>query len=354
LARFKSRIEEAQMRAAVFERAGAPLTVISAADPTPGPQDLIVKVAYSGVCGTDLHLTQAGMDLVLPAGTILGHEFCGEVVAIGREAKGAWRTGDRVAVMPFRPCKACGATCKDGLDIICPQVAYLGIAAPGGNAEYVAVGAGQAIRLPEAVSLRAGALCEPLAVGLHAVRKARPLLGQRVLVLGGGPVGLSVAAFAGLAGASAVVVSEPHAARRDRALALGATATLDPGAGPVGDAFRAITGGPCDVVFECVGTPGMIAAAIAEARLFADVVVVGACMEQDHFHPMQALQKEVTMRFALGHDRTDFAFVAACLAQGRIAAEAMITGEVGFDAFPQAFEALRTAKEACKVLLKPH
>lgn len=342
------------MRAAVFERTGAPLSVASAPDPTPGPADLIVKVAYSGVCGTDLHLTQPGMDTFLPPGMILGHEFCGEVVDMGREAKSAWRPGDRVTVMPFRPCPACGATCKDGLDIICPQVTYLGIAAPGGNAEFVAVGAAQAVRLPEAVPMRVGALCEPLAVGLHAVKKARAMLGQRVLVIGGGPVGLAVSAFAGLSGAAAVIVSEPHAVRRDRAISLGATGTIDPGAGPVGDAFRALTGGPPDVVFECVGTPGMIAAAIAEARLFGEVVVVGACMEQDHFHPMQALQKEVSVRFALGHDRTDFAFVAACLAEGRIAPEAMITGEVGFAAFPAAFEALRSAKEACKVLLKPH
>lgn len=342
------------MRAAVFEQTGSPLTLASVADPTPGPGDLIVKVAYSGVCGTDLHLTQPGMDTFLPPGMILGHEFCGEVVDMGADAKGAWRTGERVTVMPFRPCPACGAVCKDGLDIICPKVTYLGIAAPGGNAEYVAVGAAQAIRLPEAVALRTGALCEPLAVGLHAVRKARGLLGQRVLVIGGGPVGLAVSAFAGLSGAAAVIVSEPHAVRRDRALGLGATGTIDPSAAPVGEAFQALAGGPPDVVFECVGTPGMIGASIAEARLFGEVIVVGACMEQDHFHPMQALQKEVSLRFALGHDRTDFAFVADCLAKGSIQADAMITGEVGFDAFPQAFEALRSAKEACKVLLKPH
>jgi (R,R)-butanediol dehydrogenase/meso-butanediol dehydrogenase/diacetyl reductase len=345
---------EATMRAAVFEQTGAPLGIASVRDPTPGPHDLIVRVAYSGVCGTDLHLTQSGMDTFLPPGMILGHEFCGEVVDVGREAKAAWRGGERVTVMPFRACSACGAVCKDGLDIICPNVTYLGIAAPGGNAEFVAVGAAQAIRLPEAAPLRTAALCEPLAVGLHAVRKARGLLGQRVLVIGGGPVGLAVSAFAGLSGAASVIVSEPHRVRRDLALGMGATGTIDPGAGPVGETFRAMTGGPPDVVFECVGTPGMIAASIAEARLFGEVIVVGACMEQDHFHPMQALQKEVSLRFALGHDRTDFAFVVQCLAEGRIAAETMITGEVGFDAFPAAFEALRSAKEACKVLLRPH
>jgi 2-desacetyl-2-hydroxyethyl bacteriochlorophyllide A dehydrogenase len=341
------------MRAAVFEQAGAPLAAMTVADPTPGPNDLIIKVAYSGVCGTDLHLTQAGMDTVLPAGTILGHEFGGEVVGMGREAAATWRSGARVTVMPFRPCPACGRTCKDGLDIICPNVTYLGIAAPGGNAEFVAVGAAQAIALPDEVSDQAGALTEPLAVGLHAVRKAGPLLGRRVLVIGGGPVGVATAAFARLSGAAHVVVSELHAVRRARALALGATGAVDPVALPLAEAFQAETGGAPDVVFECVGVPGMIEAAVDQARLFGQVVIVGACMEQDRLHPMKAMAKEIDMRFALGHTRDDFDFVVQCLARGLIDPAPMITGVVGFDGFAAAFEGLRSAKDACKLLLQP-
>ncbi len=341
------------MRAAIFEQAGAPLVLGTAADPTPGPGDLIVKVAYSGVCGTDLHLTQKGMDTVLPQGTILGHEFCGEVVGMGRDAAASWRTGARVTVMPFRACAACGARCKDGLDIICPKVTYLGIAAPGGNAEFVAVNAAQAIALPDSVGDQAGALTEPLAVGLHAVRKAGALLGKRVLVIGGGPVGVATAAFARLSGAAHVVVSELHGVRRARALALGATAAVDPGVEPLAEAFLAQAGAAPDVVFECVGVPGMIDASVDQARLFGQVVVVGACMEQDRLHPMKALAKEIDMRFALGHTREDFAFVVDCLARGLIDPAPMITGVVGFDGFAAAFEGLRTAKEACKLLLQP-
>lgn len=342
------------MRAAMFEQAGRPLVCASAPDPTPGARDLVVKVAYSGVCGTDLHLTLPGMDTLLSPGMILGHEFSGEVVEVGRSAEGGWRPGDRVTVMPFRPCPACGAQCKDGLDIICPSVAYLGIAQPGGNAEFVAVGAGQAIRLPSAVDLKIGALVEPLSVGLHAVRKAGSLLGAKVLVIGGGPVGLSVALYARLAGAACVAVSEPHAARRPRAEAIGATAVIDPSQVELAQDFVAHAGGAPDVVFECVGVPGMIEEAVRQSRLFGRVVVVGACMEQDHLHPMLALQKEVEMSFALGHDRKDFAFVVDSLERGRIDPAALVTGVVGFDAFPAAFEALRGAGEACKLLLKPN
>ncbi|MFZ4121111.1 MAG: alcohol dehydrogenase catalytic domain-containing protein [Caulobacterales bacterium] len=342
------------MRAAIFQKSGEPLVCVSAADPEPGAGDLIVKVSYSGICGTDLHLTQPGMETPLPAGMILGHEFSGEVVGVGRDAAAGWKTGERVTVMPYRACPACGAVCKDGLDIICPSVSYLGIAAPGGNAEYVCVGAAQAIRLPGEVDDKAGALTEPLAVGLHAVRKAGTLLGQSVLVIGGGPVGLAVALFASLSGARRVVVSEPHQVRRQRALQMGATDVLDPAAAPLAEAFRDLTGSAPDVVFECVGVPGMIQEAITQSRLFGQVIVVGACMERDFLHPLGALTKEIDMRFALGHTRADFQFVVDCLGRGAIQPDAMVTGVVGFQDFPVAFEALRTAKESCKVLLKPH
>lgn len=342
------------MRAAIFERAGSPLACTTVPDPSPAPADLIVKVAYSGVCGTDLHLTQPGMNTLLSAGMILGHEFAGEVVAVGREASAAWKPGDRVTVMPYRPCPACGERCRDGLDIICPNVTYLGIAAPGGNAEYVAVGAAQALRLPAEVDLQSGALVEPLAVGLHAVRKAGPLLGKNVLIVGGGPVGLAATIFARLSGAARVVVSELHEIRRRRAEELGASAVIDPAAGPVATAFSSHAGAPPDIVFECVGTPGMIQEAVGLSRLFGRVVVAGACMEQDRLSPILALQREITMSFALGHTREDFAFVLDCLQRRTVNPSALVTGVVGFSEFPAAFEALRAAKDACKVLLKPN
>jgi (R,R)-butanediol dehydrogenase/meso-butanediol dehydrogenase/diacetyl reductase len=256
--------------------------------------------------------------------------------------------------MPYRACPACGALCKDGLDIICPNVAYLGIMLPGGNAQYVAVGAGQALRLPEPVSLMAGAMVEPLAVGYHAVRKAGQLLGARVLVVGAGPVGQAVAIFARLAGAARVVVSEPRLAARQRAEALGATATLDPRAGDVGEAFADLASGAPEVVFECVGTPGMIEACVGLAPLFGRVVVVGACMEPDHFRPMAALHKELTLTFVLGHTRGDFQFVIDTLAQGRIDPGPLVTEVAGFERFPDAFEGLRSGDDSCKLLLKPN
>ena len=342
------------MKASVFQSQGTPLSVLNLPDPSPGPGDLLVKVAYSGVCGTDLHLTQPGIAASLGSGAILGHEFAGEVVGLGNAAGGAWRIGDRVTVMPYRPCPACGASCKDALDIICPQVSYLGIALPGGNAQFVAVGAGQALKLPEPVDLMCAALVEPLSVGYHAVRKAGPLLGARVLVIGAGPVGQAVSVYARIAGARSVVVSEPRRSARLRAEALGATATLDPKSVDVGEAFADLTGGPPEVVFECVGTPGMIEQSVRLARLFGRVIIVGACMETDHFQPMAALVKELTLSFVLGHTRNDFACVIDSLAKGQVNPRSLVTEVADFDRFAMAFEGLRGGGDSCKLLLKPN
>ena len=342
------------MKASVYQGAGAPLTVADAPDPGMLAGDLLIKVAYSGVCGTDLHLTQSGIESPLKPGAILGHEFAGEVIEVGRDAGGGWRAGDRVTVMPYRTCPSCGAVCKDGLDIICPSVAYLGIMLPGGNAQYVAAGAAQALKLPDAVDLMAGAMVEPLAVGYHAVRKAGSILGNRVLVIGAGPVAQAVSMFARLAGAACVVVSEPRPTARRRAETLGATATLDPRGVDVAEAFADIAGGAPEVVFECVGTPGMIAEAVRVTPLFGRVIVVGACMETDHFMPMAALSKELTFTFVLGHTRGDFQFVIDCLAQGRIDPSPLVTEVAGFDRFAAAFDGLRSGADSCKLLLKPN
>jgi (R,R)-butanediol dehydrogenase/meso-butanediol dehydrogenase/diacetyl reductase len=342
------------MRASIFQASGAPLAVVDTPDPGVLAGDLLIKIAYSGVCGTDLHMTQPGLESRLAHGAILGHEFAGEVAAVGADAASRWGVGDRVTVMPYRPCPACGALCRDGLDIICPKVDYLGIMRPGGNAQFVAVGAGQALRLPDAVDLRSGAMVEPLAVGFHAVRKAGPILGARVLVIGAGPVGLAVTMFARLAGAASVGVSEPRAVARGRATRLGANFTLDPRAGEVGEAFADLAGGAPEVVFECVGVPGLIAESVRLAPLFGRVIVVGACMETDHLRPMAALSKELTLTFVLGHTRGDFQFVIDTLAQGRIDPAPLVSAVVDLDAFPAAFDSLRTDPGGCKLLLKPN
>jgi 2-desacetyl-2-hydroxyethyl bacteriochlorophyllide A dehydrogenase len=287
-------------------------------------------------------------DYGLRPGTVLGHEFAGTVIR--SEAPG-WQPGDRAAVIPFALCEACepAGECRDGLVPVCPAMRGLGFspAAPGGYAQRVKVRASQALRLPPEVPLRDGALLEPLAVAQHAVALAGVAPGMRVLVVGAGPIGLGVAAIARLAGAE-VTVSEPAAGRRARALQVGATAVLDPGADDPAPAFRA-----ADVIIECVGIPGMLQRCIELTRPHGRITVVGVCMEEDRIRPRMAIRKELSLQFAFAYTRADFEAVLAQLAAGRLRGADFVTSVIGLDALPEVFEALRRPSDQVKVLVDP-
>lgn len=342
------------MKAAVFEGLGKPLAVRDVQRPVAQPGQIVLRVDWCGICGSDLHATHPGV-FVVPEGTVLGHEFAGEVVD---SADPAFRPGDRVTALPVNACAdpACQALgrCKDSLGILCPQNRITGLAldVPGAYAEMIAVGARQAVKLPEGVPTRLGALVEPLAVGLHAVRVSRVGLGSRVLVIGAGPIGLSVTAFARAAGARAVVVSERNDTRRGLAARMGATATL---AAPeeLAGAFADAAGGPPDVIFECVGAPGLIQACIDASRPRGQIVVVGVLMNPDTIVPISGILKEIDLQFVLGYVDEDFALVLDALAAGRIDPAPMITDEVTLDELPAAFEALRHPSTQVKVLVRP-
>ncbi|MBK1659056.1 zinc-binding dehydrogenase [Paracraurococcus ruber] len=341
------------MRAAVFEGIGRPLALRDQPEPEIGPGDLLLQVAACGICGSDLHASDVP-DYGLRPGTVLGHEFAGTVIASGDPA---FRAGDRVAGIPFAPCAECepAGECRQGLAATCPGVRGQGFspAAPGAYAERVRIRASQALRLPDAVGFEAGALLEPLAVGAHAVAMADMPRGARVLVTGAGPIGLAVALLARLEGAGAVVVSEPAPARRERAARLGATAVLDPGAAPLAEAFRAAAGGPPDLIFECVGIPGMLQRMVELAPPRGRIVVVGVCMEEDRLRPRMAIRKELSLRFVLAYDRADFARVLRHVEAGAIRWEDFVTGVIGLAALPAEFEALRRPTSQVKVLVDP-
>jgi len=338
------------MRAAVLKEIGKPLQIETVDDPTPGPGEMIVRVRGSGICGSDLHWAQLGMGV--GPGQILGHEFSGEVVELGRDAGDRFRLGDRVCSIPFIGCGRCRA-CLSGDVTACDQAVATGLRAPGAYAEFVKVGTAEALHLPEAVSDRQGALVEPLAVGLHAVAQAAPPPGARVLLIGAGPIGLAVALWSRFFGASAIVVSERSGARRDLSGRFGATDVIDPTAEEVLPAFEAKTGGPPDLIYECVGVPGLLQECLGLAPRRSRVVVVGVCMEPDTILPFVAMSKELTVQFVIAYEKRDFELAIAMIDQGRIASDEMITDVVGFDAFSQAFEALKRPTTQCKVMLEP-
>jgi 2-desacetyl-2-hydroxyethyl bacteriochlorophyllide A dehydrogenase len=339
------------MKAAVFHRPGQPLAVEIVPDPAPGPGEAVIRVRYCGVCGTDLHSTENHVEG--DQGLVLGHEFTGEIIALGRETPAPWREGDRLCSLPFLGCGRC-LSCQQGRPWRCPTRQIVGSAeAPGGFAEYMRVHLNEAVRLPDQVSWKEGALVEPLAVALHAVRKVRGGLGGRnVLVVGAGPIGLACVLWSAFFGARQVIVSELDASRAAMAPRYGATGVID-AKGEIGAQFRDVAGAEPDLILECVGVPGMLAHCVDVAPYGGEVIVVGFCMKPDTFMPAAAMVKELTVQFVIAHDKSDFQFVVDMMAAGRIAAAPMVTDIHGFDDFPSAFEALRTPSRQCKILLAP-
>ena len=345
------------MKAAVFTAPGAPLAIETVADPTPGPGDLVIKVAACGICGTDLHWSRhtdpQGGWRVLSPGAVMGHEFAGEVVAVGREARSAWRVGDRVTAQPFIGCGAC-PECHAGRAYRCADVTMRAAPElPGAYAEYTRVGGATTLRLPDAVSFAEGALVEPLAVGLAAAEKARLAPGDTVLVIGAGPVGLAVALWCRFLGARHIAVSDLVAQRAERALEFGATIAIDASRDDAAARTAALAGSRPDVVFDCVGVPGSLQLAIDQAPHDARVVIVGLCMVQDLLYPGRAIVKELDLAFSFIYRKRHFELVLDALARARIRGAHLITDRVGLDDFSAAFEALRTPTDQIKVMLEP-
>ena len=335
------------MKAAVFKNLGQPLQIEKVPDPAPEATELVVKVAYCGICGTDLHSTREGA-FAAECDSILGHEFCGHVAEVGSGIKDQWEIGDRVTALPFIGCGRC-VSCVTGRPFECAKVKLTGMNTPGGFAEFVKTGSSETLRVPDGVSMQSAALIEPLAVGLHAVRIAQLKAGERVLIIGGGPVGLAVSLWCQFFGAQDVLVSEFAEQRLALARQLGATGTLTPGA-TLGEEFGDVSGGEPDVIFECVGAPGLLQASIDIAPRRSRIVPVGVCEEPDTIVPVAALVKELQMHFAIAYTRDDFETVIAMLGQQRIDASAMITDVVTLEDMPSAFEALRSPSSQCKVL----
>jgi (R,R)-butanediol dehydrogenase/meso-butanediol dehydrogenase/diacetyl reductase len=342
------------MKAAVFEEVGKPLSIQTVDDPVPAPGGLVMKVGYCGICGTDLHATREGMTTAC-CGQILGHEYVGEIVEVGKEARGEWHVGDRVCAMPFIACGKCPA-CATGHFFECQDKKVPGVDAPGGYAEYVATGAQETIKLPAGLDLEAAALVEPLAVGIHAVRVANLKAGSRVMVIGAGPIGLTVALWARFFGAREVIVSEMASSRAMLAKQMGATAVIQPDpaadAGALLQQYMDVAGGPPDIIFECVGAPGLLQQCIEMAPQRGQIVPVGVCEQPDSIMPMFGLFKELRIQFAIAYTRDDFETCLAMLAEGRIDVSPMVTDVVSLDELPEAFEALRTPSHQCKVLTR--
>jgi 2-desacetyl-2-hydroxyethyl bacteriochlorophyllide A dehydrogenase len=338
------------MKAAAFRRQNE-MAVIDAPEPSAGAGQVVLKVHNCGICGSDLHACQYGMGM--PSGSIMGHEFCGEILEIGAGVSG-FKIGERVAGLPFVFCGEC-ERCTSGMEIHCHNLKGLGLGQlPGAYAEFVACPAASLFKLPDNISSRDGALVEPLSVGLHAVKRSRLKAGMTVLVMGAGPIGLATLTWAKAKGAS-VVVSELAEGRGELARKLGADVVVNPQAQNPADKVREMTGHNPDLAFECIGIKGTLGQAISMVAPRGQVVVVGVCMETDEIQPLQCILREVDVNFVLGYDPADFDETIDALATGKIRPQPMVTDIIGVEQVPEMFRTLSRPGAHAKVLVEfPH
>lgn len=334
------------MRAMLFKAPGQPLAVETVPDPEPGDGEVVVRVSRCGVCGTDLHST-SGHGMSLPANSQLGHEYAGEVVALGKGIE-RLKLGDHVAAMPVVGCGRCEA-CRTGIDVLCQNWKGFG----AGLSEYARVSERGATHLPKTISVADGALVEPLAVGARAVRLADPKADDRILIIGPGPIGLAVLFWLRDRGVENVAMLASSGRRRDLAGRMGGEKFIIEG-DAAGDEVREILGGAPDIVFEAAGVPGVLPRAISLVRPQGKIVALGFCMQPDPIVPAMALMKDVSIRWSVTYTRDDFAACADALDRRGEMARAMVTDAVGFGGAPEAFEAFRKGEGGGgKLLIDP-
>ena len=333
------------MRAVTFQELHQPLAFETLPDPTPDAGQVVVKVGRCGICGSDLHMTED------PAygckhGDVLGHEFAGEVVGLGSKVEGL-KTGDLVSVIPLMSCGRC-EHCRKGEVQWCEQFGLQG----GGYAEYALTRPNQCVRLPSDVSVADGAIVEPLAVALHGVNLSGFKAGDKVLVLGAGPIGLAVAFWARRLGAAKVAVQDIADFQEQRALDMGVDVFVVDPEDPVGSAERGL-GGKADIVFECVGLPGLIAQAVDQVKPRGTILLLGLCTQPDTFNSFAMLSKEVRLVTSAFFTRQEYEAALAALDAGAMEPRLLVTDTISLSDTPEIFESLKRRTSQCKVLIAP-
>jgi len=325
------------------------LSLVDMPDPEPSPGKAVVAITYCGICGTDLHAYQSGAPYN-PA--ICGHEWSGHVESFGSGVQDL-REGDRVAIGIATACGRC-TTCRRGDAAHCED-AFAGVvgagplAAPhGGFASHIAIDARRLYQVVPSLADAAAAMLEPATIAVHAVRRTPMRLGDSVVVIGGGPIGLLVVQAARAAGAGRIVLLEPQPSRREIGKRVGADLTIDPST-----AKDTLDVAGADVVFECAGIPETIQRSVELVRRGGVVSLVGFPNRPAQIDAAQWLIKEVRLTSSLAYQREEFAITQALVADGRIDTAALHTSTVMLDDLGDAFARLSDAPEEVKVLVDP-
>src|SRR5262245_35629331 len=341
------------MRAAVMRERR--LVVDDVAEPVPGPGQALVKTLACGICGSDLHalrhaerMVEAARDagavafvMDLARDVVMGHEFCAEVLEYGPGCTPRLQPGTRVCAMP--------------IVLHAGGVASVGYSNefPGGYGERMLLAEPLLLPVPNGLPTEAAVLTEPLAVGEHAVAKARLEKTDVPLVVGCGPVGLAVIAALRRRGREPIVASDFSPARRRLALEMGAHVAFDPAeTSPFTRLAEQAPGRPA-LVFECVGVPGMLARLCREAPAGPRIVVAGVCMEEDRLRPLGRRVKGLQRQFVIGCRPDECAGTLRGIAGGELDTGPVVTGKVGVDGVAEAFDAPASPEHHAKILVEP-
>ena len=327
----------------------------TAAPKSCGPRQVIVKVAWCGICGTDLHEYTTG-PIFMPRQQILGHEFSGTVVEVGSELKN-YREGDRVAIQPFMPPGDDYYSVR-GLGHLSEQFAFAGIRnwPWGGMGEYAVLNEYNVSKLPESVSNEQGALVEPAAVALYAVDNSGLQAGNTVLISGAGPIGALTVLAANAAGASQIFVVEPNPGRREFIESWGLCAEVfDPITDDVPAVIREKTTVGVDVGIECAGNANSLATCLNSVRRQGVVVQVGLPTVACNLDLQLLVMKGATLRGSFCYPIYSWPRVIGLIAAGKLSVEKIISSRVSLDAaVADGFEMLTgPGSDRLKVLVRP-
>lgn len=324
-------------------------------DPEPTADQVVVDIAFCGICGTDIHSYQTPG----PASpSTCGHEWTGTVSMAGADVR-RLSEGDRVVIGVPPSCGSCPA-CHGGHMEKCQTVLIATVGAGpyntphGGFAPRLAVHHGRAVLANPALSDEQAAQVEPATICFHAVRATPPRLGDVTVIQGAGPIGLSTLQWAMVGGAGVTIVVEPTEARRQKALELGAHLAVAPGDEASALIKEHTHGLGADLVYECAGIPATVQSAVDLARRGGRMCLIGLAVGDASMSPREWLMKEIAVTAALGYTHEEFEMVMSYVADGRMDLDALHSGTVGLDEFASIMAELSSGQTShTKVLVDP-
>jgi len=345
------------MKAVVKTEAGpGHLAYTKVPDPAPAPDEVVIGVRATGICGTDISFYDWAEDTVreyrprLPV--VMGHEFAGEVAAVGRDVRG-FRPGDRVTANPILYCRACHY-CRTGRTNICLNRPILGLGLQGCFAEFVAMRQENVFPLPEGVPYDIAAMSEVLCVGLHAMERAAPSPGDAVAILGPGPLGLLLLVAARAAGAAPIVVIGLGADTERLSLArdLGAV-SIDAEAQDPMEAVRDLTGGlGADIVFEAAGHASAVPQAIRIVRRGGRVALLGLGHTPASFNTADLVYKEIDLIASRAYTPATWRRLPGALAATQSLLARLVTHRLPLQQAAEGIEMMK-ARKGLKILFTP-